>query len=171
MRDNHASPGNPIMQLRRSNYGEKKDDRNRYGVVARYMMWCPGCEQAHGPEVRIPETPADYGGPLWDFDGNMEKPTFSPSLLCYSTTHLCPPEYEHRRVCPSPDGCGDRAHLVLSEEPRVLGHMEPHIVDPAWGNCHSFIQNGMWVFLGDCAHKLAGQTVPLPPLPDWLVRE
>lgn len=36
--------------------------------------------------------------------------------------------------------------------------------------CHSFIRNGQWEFLGDCTHSLANQTVPLEPLPDWLVR-
>lgn len=37
--------------------------------------------------------------------------------------------------------------------------------------CHSFIRAGSWQFLGDCGHDLAGQTVPLPPLPDWLAGE
>lgn len=35
--------------------------------------------------------------------------------------------------------------------------------------CHSFIVEGTWQYLTDCTHQLAGQTVPLPPLPDWLV--
>jgi hypothetical protein len=30
--------------------------------------------------------------------------------------------------------------------------------------CHSFINDGMIQFLGDCTHKLANQTVPIP---DW----
>ncbi|QDG61233.1 DUF6527 family protein [Pseudarthrobacter sp. NIBRBAC000502771] len=33
--------------------------------------------------------------------------------------------------------------------------------------CHSFVTNGHIQFLGDSTHQLAGQTVPLPPLPDW----
>lgn len=37
--------------------------------------------------------------------------------------------------------------------------------------CHSFIRNGHWEFLADCTHSLAGQTVPLEPLPNWLVKE
>jgi hypothetical protein len=28
--------------------------------------------------------------------------------------------------------------------------------------CHSFVRDGMIEFLSDCAHQLAGQTVPLP---------
>jgi hypothetical protein len=35
--------------------------------------------------------------------------------------------------------------------------------------CHSFIRDGRWEFLGDCTHALAGQTVPMVPVPDWLV--
>lgn len=34
--------------------------------------------------------------------------------------------------------------------------------------CHSFIRDGRWEFLADSTHTLAGQTVPMVPLPDWL---
>ena len=37
--------------------------------------------------------------------------------------------------------------------------------------CHTFIRSGMIEFLGDCTHALKGQTVPLPPLPDWFVKD
>lgn len=36
--------------------------------------------------------------------------------------------------------------------------------------CHTFIREGQIEFLTDCTHALAGQTVPLPPLPDWVFR-
>lgn len=36
--------------------------------------------------------------------------------------------------------------------------------------CHSFLRDGMWQYLGDCTHSLANQTVPMVPLPDWVVR-
>lgn len=36
--------------------------------------------------------------------------------------------------------------------------------------CHSFLRNGQWQFLADCTHELANQTVPMLPLPDWVVR-
>lgn len=36
--------------------------------------------------------------------------------------------------------------------------------------CHSLVANGQWQFLGDCTHALAGQTVPMVPVPDWLLR-
>lgn len=43
-----------------------------------YFFHCPGCEYAHGFTV---------GGesgthPSWTWNGSMDKPTFTPSLLC-----------------------------------------------------------------------------------------
>lgn len=29
--------------------------------------------------------------------------------------------------------------------------------------CHSFVREGRMIFLADCTHALAGQTVPIPP--------
>ena len=37
--------------------------------------------------------------------------------------------------------------------------------------CHTFIRGGMIQFLGDCTHELRGQTVPMVPVPDWLIQE
>lgn len=37
--------------------------------------------------------------------------------------------------------------------------------------CHTYIREGKIEFLKDTTHELAGQTVPLPPLPDWVVSE
>lgn len=35
--------------------------------------------------------------------------------------------------------------------------------------CHSFVRDGQWQFLNDSTHPLAGQTVPMVPVPDWLI--
>lgn len=45
----------------------------------------------------------------------------------------------------------------------------PSILVSGGGTCHSFVRGGIWEYLSDCTHHLAGQHVPLPPLPDWLV--
>lgn len=37
--------------------------------------------------------------------------------------------------------------------------------------CHSFLTDGVWQFLGDCSHAMAGQSVPMVPVPDWMVAE
>ncbi|QED11703.1 hypothetical protein PP914_gp215 [Arthrobacter phage Qui] len=34
--------------------------------------------------------------------------------------------------------------------------------------CHSFVTDGKIEFLSDSTHKLAGQTVDIPDLPEWL---
>ena len=35
-----------------------------------YLFYCPGCEGSH-----------PYSAPRWTFNGSLEMPTFSPSLL------------------------------------------------------------------------------------------
>ena len=40
-----------------------------------YVFWCPGCQETHVFTTRY------QGRPSWQFDGNLEEPTFSPSLL------------------------------------------------------------------------------------------
>lgn len=40
--------------------------------------------------------------------------------------------------------------------------------DPTPWRCHSFIRDGRWEFLTDSTHHLAGQTVPMVDLPDWI---
>ena len=46
----------------------------------------------------------------------------------------------------------------------VTGHQG----DAKERRCHSFLRQGRLQFLGDCTHALAGQTVDLPELPEWL---
>jgi len=131
-------------------------------VIARICwLWCPGCSQMHPVHIPAPDG-ARPNRPTWEWDGNVEQPTFSPSLLCYSSAHLCGDEH----LVPCAGGeCGHLGHRVLEDGSLAVGG--PHTADPAWGNCHSFIRAGRWEFLSDCAHELAGQTVPLPPIPDW----
>jgi len=38
------------------------------------MHWCPGCEKAHAIYVSSPAKA------VWTFDGNVDAPTFSPSV-------------------------------------------------------------------------------------------
>lgn len=43
------------------------------------MFWCPGCKSPH--KIRV-------GGkqPVWDWNGSIDKPSFSPSLLTEKDT-------------------------------------------------------------------------------------
>jgi hypothetical protein len=47
-----------------------------------YVFWCEGCQQTHSYDVR-----EDGGEPTWEFNGDMEKPSFNPSLQ-YGRCHL-----------------------------------------------------------------------------------
>jgi hypothetical protein len=68
----------------------------------------------------------DQTSPAWTWDGDLENPTISPSILTGKDT------------------------------PRI---------------CHSFLKAGIFEYLGDCTHSLAGTKVPLPDLPEWFIRE
>ena len=37
--------------------------------------------------------------------------------------------------------------------------------------CHSFLKDGVFWFLSDSAHQLAGTMVEMPDLPDWALKD
>jgi len=55
------------------------------GIASRYLRtvaggfahWCPGCERLH---VIMTHSDPKFPGPVWSFDGNVEAPTFNPSV-------------------------------------------------------------------------------------------
>jgi hypothetical protein len=119
----------------------KLSDILRSGEGGQLMFWCPGCDAAHQVRVRT----ADGARPSWDWNGNAERPTFSPSILVRGTemTERGRADYEAWTAAgyPSP------APAAFDSRPSV---------------CHSFVSEGQIHYLGDCTHALAGQTVPLP---------
>lgn len=44
-----------------------------------FMFYCPGCEIYHS--VQVEKGPEYAGAPIWSWNGDLEKPTFEPSLL------------------------------------------------------------------------------------------
>ena len=48
------------------------------GVTVGYFYECPGCGMGHAPHVRPHKLP---NGASWEFNGNLDLPTFSPSIL------------------------------------------------------------------------------------------
>lgn len=78
-----------------------------------------------------------------DADGLL---TISPSVLVYESKKLINDELE------LPD-------LVAPENITTSPR------------CHSFVKASRIEFLSDSTHKLAGQTVPLAPLPEWMISE
>lgn len=100
----------------------------------RYETWvffCPGCGHRHAYHTKNPE-----GRPVWQFNGNVESPTFTPSLLNRWGTHADP---------------------NWKPEPGHTNHS---------GTCHLYVTNGQIQYLGDCTHDLAGQTVPMQEVPE-----
>lgn len=87
---------------------------------------CPGCATLGGTGLHmLPVNTMDHS-PSWDWNGDQEKPSLSPSIL------------------------------TSMGEGRV---------------CHSFLKDGVFVYLSDCSHDLAGMTVEMPDLPDWMLKE
>ncbi len=94
----------------------------------RVAFHCPGCEEMHQVRVEGDQRPR------WTFDGNYERPTFSPSI-----------------------------NVTWSEPSDVEGEFDDSSKDRKM-ICHSFVRNGQIEFLNDCTHALAGQTVDLTPI-------
>ena len=78
-----------------------------------FLHYCPGCRQMHLINIEKP----NHCGATWTFNGDVERPTFTPSV---------------------------------------------NIV----GRCHYNITNGTIQYHGDSTHALAGQTIPMPEIPE-----
>jgi hypothetical protein len=108
------------------------------------MVFCKACGCGH--LFNTAPGPNGVGGskPVWTFDGNMDAPTFSPSMLCRTTRFTARGEADHAAWLDA--GCPPPAPRFESE-PLV---------------CHSFVRAGTMEYLPDCSHELASQTVDLP---------
>lgn len=95
---------------------------------AGYIFWCPACKEAHSYFTADSEKGHLYKS-QWTFNGDVEKPTFTPSLLLYDIpapgqrTTLC-----HLFVT---DGqiiyCGDCPHEYAGKTiplPELPEHMQ-----------------------------------------------
>lgn len=106
----------------------------RVGEGGLLFFWCSGCKEAHGVTS------------VWSFNGDYDKPTFSPSVLITSG------HYSH------PFG-GTGCWCTYNKE---------HPDNPApfkCDVCHSFLRDGRIEFLSDCTHELAGKIVDLEVFP------
>ncbi len=98
----------------------------------RVGFMCPGCREMH--QVRV----EGDGRPRWGFNGDYERPTFTPSVLV--TGHQTEKDEAGRWT----------GEWVRGPDGKPL----PLV-------CHSFVTDGQISFLGDCTHELRGQVVPL----------
>lgn len=108
-------------------------------------FYCPGCKDYHTVAVSVTQSPAK-----WGYNGDPEKPTFTPSILVRGGHYA--PSFKP----------GDRCWCIYNAEKRAKGEPEAF----ACNTCHSFVTAGRIQFLADSTHHLAGQTVDLPDLDD-----
>lgn len=88
--------------------------------------------------------------PRWTWNGDLERPTFTPSVLV-TTGHYIPLERN--------DGsCWCTYNAEHPDDPAPFGCYR----------CHSYVRDGVVEFLADCTHALAGKSVPLG---DWEVAQ
>jgi hypothetical protein len=113
------------------------------GIPKIVCFICPGCNEEH--QVWVNGSRREGNSASWGFNGSMDKPTFTPSILIRSghyapghntSTCWCTYNEEHKEK-PAPFQC-----MV----------------------CHTFVRDGKIQFLNDCTHHLAGQTVELPEI-------
>lgn len=95
------------------------------------MFWCPGCDESHG-------IPVD-GSHGWKWNGSIEMPTISPSILVKGTRALVD---------------GKPVHWFKYEGPYPAERCD--------FICHSFVRDGKIEFCSDSSHELSGKTVDLP---------
>ncbi len=53
-------------------------------------FWCNGCDTHHRYQTKRDDGVTD--GPLWKFNGDLDNPTFSPSLRCNGSPGVADPE-------------------------------------------------------------------------------
>ena len=95
------------------------------GQIAGYHHWCPACNEPHG----IATAERNRCGAIWSFDGILDKPTFHPSIRCFTTE-----DGKERTICHyfitggMIQFCGDNPHalngqtVTLPDWPEGYGH-------------------------------------------------
>jgi hypothetical protein len=79
-------------------------------VVSGYHHWCPACDQPHG----IATAERNRYGAIWSFNGDLERPTFHPSIRCFMTDEdgrqetLCHYFIKNGMI----EFCGDNPHAL-----------------------------------------------------------
>lgn len=116
------------------------------GTPAQYVMFtCPGCGQSHCLGVGSKAT-----GPKWTWNGSTEKPTLTPSILAQSPSMSLQARERNREFF-----AFYGRFMTREELPYDLLNV-----------CHSFVTDGMIMFLSDCTHPHKNQTLPLPKWSD-----
>lgn len=105
-------------------------------VVDGYAHYCPACSELHTIYVRD-------SSPSWTFNGDLYKPTFSPSVKITGVqTEKINGEWTGEFIL----GPGDKPLRLC---------------------CHYHLEDGLLKYCSDCTHEYSGKTIPLPVLPSW----
>lgn len=91
------------------------------------IFFCPACKIAHSVYVDGDNTK----GPQWTFNGDVDKPTFYPSIKLHWSEGV---------------DIYDETDDKININERL---------------CHLFIENGVIYFCNDCTHELKGKSVPM----------
>lgn len=129
--------------------------RHADGTLLGVAFVCPGCKSYHA----LTTTRHAGNGARWNFNGDYDKPTITPSILSTSEwdDESALTEADYGPWTPIP-GCEDakQRDVLPGSRSKVKKHREV---------CHSFVTAGRIQFLGDCTHELRGQTVDLREAP------
>lgn len=110
----------------------------------RVAFRCPGCDEMHVITVG----PSHDPGKCWGYNGDPDAPTFTPSILVRTG---------HYAKGGQPGNC-------YCDYSQRFPDKDPMPENWTCKQCHSFVTNGRILFLSDCSHHLAGQTVDLPDI-------
>jgi hypothetical protein len=100
-----------------------------------FVFQCPGCGDRHQIPVE--------GANAWGWNGSVDKPTFTPSILVRCGHYA--PHHEPGGGC----------WCTWKDEDGEASGFNCYV-------CHSFVTDGRIAFCSDSTHALAGQTVDLP---------
>lgn len=100
--------------------------QNQEGEVYAYAFYCKGCGHHHS-----------FHKEKWWFNGDFDRPTFTPSLLVKYKERLSQEQYD--RIMKGEDVSHELRNMV----------------------CHSFVTDGKIRYLGDCTHDYKNKTIEL----------
>lgn len=91
---------------------------NTSGEVIGYCHWCEACESLHCFRI---EHPFNANGPTWKFDGNMDAPSFHPSMRLFTGHKNSPNTICHYFVKGGMiDYCNDSPHRLREQKIELL---------------------------------------------------
>lgn len=99
------------------------------------MFFCPACKCGHA----VWTEKKNHLGAVWTFNGNMEKPTFTPSLKIWQETWTPP----------------------VTPENLEQWQQKPWPQTKVTHVCHTNVTDGVIHFHPDCTHAFGGKQVPM----------